>query len=199
MASRPGAHPGLGTRHHWLPLTPPWLWPLENRSLPGPLAEPPGGALHGPTTFLTSPASHSLPVFPLSQSPEDPGCPEPLRGLSTPFFKEHLSTPVRSTSAHVPSPVESRVDPLFAGEAQHPTDHVAVVGAPAFVTHFPPAVEKPDFNQSLSHWQGSPAPPNCWSKSHLLHLQVMLYLGMGPQAEGFPVAPFTRPATLREL
>lgn len=80
-----------------------------------------------PTAFLLSP---TIP---------DP-CPVPRPSQVSP------PRPARS-----PSPVEGRVDPLLSGEAQHPADHAAVVGAPAFVTHFGPAVRKPDFNQALSH------------------------------------------------
>lgn len=104
-----------------------------------------------------------------------------------------------SPSAHAPSPVEGRVNPLFAREAQHPADHVAVMGAPAFVTHLRPAVGKPDFDQSLGHWQRPPAPPHGGPKSHFFHLQVLFYLGRGPQAEdGVSVATFICPATLKE-
>lgn len=77
---------------------------------------------------------------------------------------------------------------------------MAVVGAPAFVTHLRPAFRKPDFDQSLGHGQGPPAPADDgWSKAHLLHLQVMVYLRMGSQAEeGIPGAPFICPAILME-
>ena len=158
-----------------------------------PAADPPRGPLHGPR-FFSSLVSQRAPHFPrLSR------WTSPFGGPSTPLLNKRPSAPVRCASARVPSPVEGHVDPLFAREAQHPADHVAVVRSPAFVTHLRPAVRKPDFDQPLSHGQGPSAPSNGWPKSHLLHLQVMLYLGMGPQAEeGTPVAPFTCPAPLKK-
>lgn len=142
-----------------------------------------------PQDFSTLQFSRGLHISPLFRSPGSPSAPAPSE------VSQHHSL----TSALVPSPVEGHVDPLFAREAQHPADHVAVMGAPSFVTHLRPAVRKPDFDQSLSHGQGPPAPPNGWSNSYLLHLQVMLYLGMGPQVEeGIPMTPFICPATLKE-
>lgn len=76
----------------------------------------------------------------------------------------------------VPSPVEGHVDSLFSRETQHTADYVTVVGTPAFVTHLRPAFRKPDFNQALSHRQGSPAPLHSWSESHFLHLELMIHL-----------------------
>lgn len=86
---------------------------------------------------------------------------QPLQCLKTPL---------------APAPVEGHVDSLFSREAQHTADYVAVVGTPAFVTHLRPAFRKPDFNQALSHRQGSPAPLHRWTESHLLHLQLVLHL-----------------------
>lgn len=48
-----------------LPASPLPLPTPESRSLTGPLADPPGGALHGPTIFLTSLASQRCPLSPL--------------------------------------------------------------------------------------------------------------------------------------
>lgn len=76
----------------------------------------------------------------------------------------------------VPAPVEGHVDSLFSRETQHTADYVTVVGTPAFVTHLRPAFRKPDFNQALSHRQGSPAPLHSWSESHFLHLELMIHL-----------------------
>lgn len=127
------------------------------------------------------------------------GAPFP-RSLDT--LQPQPAAPRPAPRARAPAPVESRVDPLFVREAQHPADHVAVVSAPTFVTHLRPAVREPDFHQPLGHGQGAPAPSNSGSQSHLLHLQVMLYLGggggVGPQAKGGNlIAPFRCPATLQ--
>lgn len=142
----------------------------------------PWGTFRGPTRFPNSPDLQRPPYFPARPDPRVLPCPGPAQMSPKAIHQGAPQSRPAPPGARGPSPVEGRVDPLFAGEAQHPADHVAVVGAPAFVAHLRPAVRKPDFHQPLRHGQGSSAPPNGGSNSHLLHLQVMLYLGAGPQA-----------------
>lgn len=122
-----------------------------------------------PFQFLGRKAFQVLHGFPVAHA-----IAVSLRSLWT---SHSASRPLQSLKTPlVPAPVEGHVDSLFSREAQHTADYVAVVGTPAFVTHLRPAFRKPDFNQALSHRQGSPAPLHGWSKSHLLHLQLMLHL-----------------------
>lgn len=70
---------------HPPPLAPPRLLTRENRSLTGPLADPPQGALHGPARFLTSPVSQRPPHFPNISEPQGPPEPRPSQRSLNPI------------------------------------------------------------------------------------------------------------------